>query len=107
MPDIETIIRRKFSQADRGGVQELVCRAVEADPERFLAAYSLDSRSFQGRYVSSDLMKEMFTEHKMSKGHLNRYNFPVRNAAAVLAAAKFRAAIADDSIPDRTNALFL
>ena len=107
MPDIEPIIRRKFSQQDREGVQERVCRAVEADPERFLAAYRLDSRSFQGRYVNSDLMKEMFPEYNASKEHRNRYNLPVHNAAAVLAAAQFRAAIADDSVPERTNALFL
>ena len=101
MPDIEPIIRRKFSQQDRAAVQEKVSRAVEADPERFLAAYRLDSRSFQGRYVNSDLMKEMFPEYSESKEHRNRYNLPVHNDAAVLAAAQFRAAIADDSIPGR------
>ena len=104
---IEPIIRRKFSQPDRAAVQEQVCLAVEADPERFLATYRLDSRSFQGRYVNSDLMKEMFPEYSASKEHRNRYNLPVHNAAAVLAAAQFRAAIADDSVPERTNALFL
>jgi hypothetical protein len=52
-------------------------------------------------------MKEMFPEYSASKEHRNRYNLPVHNAAAVLAAAQFRAAIADDSVPERTNALFL
>ena len=107
MTDIEPIIRRKFPQADRAAVQEKVCLAAEADPERFLAAYCLDSRSFQGRYVNSDLMKEMFPEYNASKEHRNRYNLPVHNAAAVLAAAQFRAAVGDDSVPERTNALFL
>ena len=86
MPDILPIIRRKFSQQDRAAVQEQVSQAVEADSERFLAAYRLDSRSFQGRYVNSDLMKEMFPEYSASKEHRNRYNLPVHNAAAVLAA---------------------
>jgi len=107
MAYIEPIIRRKFSQQDRAAVQEHICLAVEADPERFLTAYRLDSRSFQGRYVNSDLMKEMFSEYNVSREHRNRYNLPVHNAAAVLAAAQFRAAIADNSVPDRTNALFL
>jgi len=107
MAYIEPIIRRKFSQPDRAVVQEQVCVAVEGDPERFLAAYRLDSRSFQGRYVNSDLMKEMFPEYSASKEHRNRYNLPVHNAAAVLAAAQFRAAVADDSVSGRTNALFL
>jgi len=52
-------------------------------------------------------MKEMFPEYNASNKHRNRYNLPVHNAAAVLAAAQFRAAIADDSVPKRTNALFL
>ena len=107
MLEIEPIIRRKFLQTDRADVQEQVSRAVESDPGRFLAAFRRDSRSFQGRYVNSDLMKEMFPEYNASKGHRNRYNLPVHNAAAVLAAAQFRAAIADDSIPERINALFL
>jgi hypothetical protein len=107
MPDIEPIIRRKFLQTDRADVQEQISRAVESDPGRFLAAFRRDSRSFQGRYVNSDLMKEMFPEYSASKEHRNRYNLPVHNAAAVLAAAQFRAAIADDSIPERINALFL
>jgi hypothetical protein len=107
MPDIEPIVRRKFLQADRATVQEEVSRAVEADPQRFLAAYRLDARSFQGRYVNSDLMKEMFAEYTASNEHRNRYNLPVHNAAAVLAATQFRAAIADDSVRGRTNALFL
>ncbi len=107
MEYIEPIIRRTFSQQDRAAVQEQVCLAVEADPERFLAAYRLDSRSFQGRYVNSDLMKEVFPEFNASKEHRNRYNLPVHNAAAVLAAAQFRIAVADDSVPGRRNALFL
>jgi len=107
MAYIEPIIRRKFLQPDRVASQEQVCLAVEADPQRFLAAYLRDPRSFQGRYVNSDLMKEMFPEYNASKERRNRYNLPVHNAAAVLAAAQFRAAIADDSIPERTNALFL
>ncbi len=107
MPDIEPIIRRTFPQADRAGIQEQVARAVESDSDHFLAAYRLDARSFQGRYVNSDLMKEMFREYSASKEHRNRYNLPVHNTAAVLAAAQFRAAIDDDSVPGRTNALFL
>ena len=107
MLDIERIIRRKFSQFDRAAVQDQVCLAVETDPERFLAAYRLDARSFQGRYVNSDLMKEMFPEYNASRDHRNKYNLPVHNAAAVLASAQFRASIADDSVPERTNVVFL
>jgi hypothetical protein len=37
MPDIEPIIRRKFSQQDRAAVQEQVSQAVEAESDCFLA----------------------------------------------------------------------
>lgn len=107
MAYIEPILRRKFSQPDRAAVREHVCVAVEADPERFLTACLLDSRSFQGRYVNSDLMKEMYPEYSASREHRDRYNLPAHNAAALLAAGQFRATIADDSVLERTNALFL
>jgi hypothetical protein len=107
MPTIESIIKRDFSQPDRAAIQDQICAAVEADPERFLAAYRLDPRSFQARYVNSDLMKEMFPEYRASKEHRNRYNLPVHNSAAVLASAQFRLTIADDSVSERVNALFL
>jgi len=44
---IDPIIGRKFSQRVAPPVQ--ACLDVETDPERFLTAYRLDSRSFQGR----------------------------------------------------------
>ena len=106
MAYIEPIIRRRCSQPHRAAVQEQVCRTVEADPDRFLTAYREDLPSFQRRYVNSDLMKEMFPEYNLSRENRNRYNLPVHNAAAVLAAAQFRAAVADDSVSDRTHALF-
>lgn len=52
-------------------------------------------------------MKEMFPEYRASNEHRNRYNLAVHNAAAVLAAAQYRVAIADDSVPERRRALFL
>jgi hypothetical protein len=64
MAYIDAIIRRRLLQPDRAAVQERVCLAVEADPERFLTAYPLDSRSVHERYVNSDLMKEMFHDYK-------------------------------------------
>jgi len=107
MIHIEPIIKRQFSQPDRAAIQDQICAAVGADPARFLTAYRMDARSFQGRYVNSDLMKEMFAEFSASKEHRNRYNLPVHNAAAVLASAQFHLTIADDSVPERVNALFL
>jgi len=50
MLNIEPIIKREFSQPDRAAIQDQICAAVEADPQRFLSAYRLDARSFQARH---------------------------------------------------------
>lgn len=104
---LETITRRSFSQPDRAEVQERVAQQVERDPQRFLALYAADPRSFGGRYVNSDLMKETFAEYRESPEARNRYNAVVHNAAAVLAAEQYRRAIANNSDPSRDTAVFL
>ncbi len=87
---LEPIVRRNFSQPDRAEVQERIAQQIEADPEPFLARYGDDPRSFGGRYVNSDLMKETFAEYRQSKETRNRYNAPVHNAAAVLSSEQYR-----------------
>src|SRR5450631_4526968 len=104
---LEPIVRRSFSQADHADVQERIAQAVERDPEQFLARYVSDPRSFSGRYVNSDLMKETFDDYCQSRETRNRYNAPVHNAAAVLASEQYRRAISDISDPIRDTAIFL
>ena len=101
------IQRRTFEQADRQAVQDAVIEAVERDPEQFLRAYVADERSYGGRYVCADLFKEQFPQFAASKEARNRYNTPVHNAAAVLAAEQFRRKVADDSEPQRDKVIFL
>jgi hypothetical protein len=88
-------------------VQERVAHQVEHDPERFFARYVKDPRSLRGRYVNSDLMKEMFEVYSASRESRNRYNTPVHNSAAVLASQQFRRAVSDDWGPGREVAHFL
>ena len=94
---LEPIKRVGFSPQDRQDVENMVIEAVERDPEPFILAYTLDSRSFDGRYVSADLFKEQFAPFRASSDSRNRYNAPVHNAAAVLAAEQFRRVVADHS----------
>ena len=101
------IQRRTFEQADRQAVQDAVIEAVERDPEPFLRAYVADERSYGGRYISADLFKEQFAQFAQSKETRNRYNTPVHNAAAVLAAEQFRRKVADHSEPQRDKVIFL
>lgn len=104
---MEKIHRKLFSQPDRSEVQDQVIRAVEADPEPFFAAYRSDPNNFGGRYVAADAFKDTFAQFRASPDARNRYNTPVHNAAAVLAAEQFRRALRDDSEPARDTAIFL
>jgi hypothetical protein len=105
--NLEPIHRRHFAQSDRAELQERVAVQVERDPETFLSRYLADPRSFGGRYVNSDLIKETFPEYSASPAARNRYNSPVHNAAAVLASEQFRRTVGDTADPRRTRALFL
>ena len=104
---MEPIIRKQFDQPDRQAVQDAVIEAVQADPERFLRAYIADKRSYGGRYISADLFKETFVQFNESKESRNRYNAPVHNAAAVLAAEQYRRVVVDNSEPQRDRVVFL
>ena len=103
----QAIRRRTFEQADQQAVQDAVIEAVERDPERFLRAYVADERSYGGRFISADLFKEQFAQFAHSKESRNRYNTPVHNAAAVLAAEQYRRVVADGSEPWRDKVIFL
>ena len=104
---LEPIHLRRFNELDRAQIQTRVINAVESNPEPFLARYVADPRSSNGRYVNSDLMKEMFSEYSQSAATRARYNNVVHNAAAVLAAAQFQSVISATPDPLRRTALFL
>lgn len=104
---LEQIRPIDVQEPDRVDVQRRVIDAVQADPERFLAAYAAHKDSFGGRYVCADLMKDVIPEYAASKETRGRYNGVVHNAAAVLAAEQYRRVIADDSDPARDRALFV
>lgn len=104
---MEPIHRREFAQPDRAAVQDEVIRAVEADPEPFIAAYRADPDNFGGRYVCADNFKDTFEQFRASPDARDRYNTPVHNAAAVLSSELFSRVIRDDSEPSRDQAIFL
>ena len=58
------ILPRNFKEPDRMATQEVVIQAVMANPHIFLIQYCKDPRTFEGRFVNSDLMKETFTLHR-------------------------------------------
>src|SRR3546814_14958650 len=87
---LEPIRVLEFADADRADVQRRVVDAVQAAPERFLTDYAARPGTFGGRYVCADAMKELLPEYTASREARGRYNAPVHNAAAVLAAEQYR-----------------
>ena len=104
---LDPIQRRPISDRLRAEFQERVARAVESDPEPFLAAYQAHPDTHGGRYVAADMMKEVFPEFSASREGRTTYNIPLHNSAAVLASEQFRRAVADTSHPERDTAIFL
>ena len=95
------IVRRDFKEPDRMAAQEQIIQAVMTDPLYFLLLYRKDLRTYEGRYVNSDLMKETFPLYRASKEARNYYNLPVHNAAATLAARQFSTVVQDHSNPEQ------
>ncbi len=104
---LEPITLRVFAEADRSDVQARAADQAKADPERFLRAYVAHPESFGGRYVCTDLMKETFADYAASREARGRYNAPVHNPAAVLAAEQFRRTLAAARPSERDTAVFL
>ena len=104
---LETINRRGYVSPDLIAAENNAIASTLADPDKHIAAYKQDVRSFNGRYVCADLFKETFDVYAASKESKGRYNGAVHNSAAVLSAEQFRRTLADDSHPERNTAVFL
>lgn len=104
---LEPIARCTFPQPDRAEVQEQIAQLVERDPEIFITRYDEDPRSFGGRYVNADLMKEMFPVYSASPEPRNRYTAVVHNAAAVLASEQYMRVVTCNDDASKDIATFL
>lgn len=107
LPILEPIVRRDFPEPIRAELQDRIIRAVERDPQRFLDQYVLEPRSFQGRFITSDLVKEIFPEYAASRETRNRYNVVVHNSAAALASAQYRSVLNAPNDHDRNVVTFV
>ena len=91
-------IRRRFKDlSDLQSLEAATIDAVQSDPDEFLSSYRADERSHGGRYISSDLFKEMFQLFKESNENRYRYNNIVHNSASVLASLLFRRILSEFS----------
>ncbi len=102
-----SIRRNSYPEADRQAAQEQTAAVIERDAEPFFEAYNHRPESMQGRYICSDLFKETFPQFAASSEGRARYNNPLHNSAAVLAATQLTRAIADTTHPERDTVVFL
>lgn len=92
---LEPIRRLHFNEPDRAQVQDEAIASATTRTEQHIAAYVAHPDSFGGRYVCADLFKATFASYNASRESRDRFNTPVHNAAAVLAAEQCRRVIVD------------
>jgi putative DNA primase/helicase len=105
--ELEAIREREFEEPDRMQVQARAIASAQASPQDYLRRYARLEQSFGGRYVGADLFKELFSDYRASSEARARYNAPVHNAAAVLAAAQLKQQLADREYPERDTVILL
>lgn len=96
-----------FDDPERAEVEARVIQRVEANPEKLFELYRQLPESLNGRYVNSDLFKEIFPEYAASPAHRTVFNVPVHNSAAVLANELFHKMVAETDHQNRNSILFI
>ena len=96
-----------FADPERAEVEARVIERVETDPETLFKLYRKLPESLDGRYINSDLFKEIFPEYSSSPAHRTVFNVPVHNSAAVLANAFFHERVAAKDPQNRQHVLFI
>lgn len=96
-----------FDDPQRTAVEARGIHRVETDPEPLFELYRRLPESLEGRYVNSDLFKEIFPEYSASPAHRTLFNVPVHNSAAVLANELFHRQVAAKDPQGRRDVLFI
>ncbi len=98
---------KPFEDPERAEVEAKVINMVENDSERLLKKYCELPASMNGRYINSDLFKEIFDEYNSSPAHRTVFNVPVHNSAAVLANELFKRKVAEKIYNGINSVLFI
>ncbi len=72
-----------------------------------LNRYNKMDNTFGGRYIASDMMKEVFEDFNQSSAHRNKFNNVVHNAAASLAAEQFKQTVSKPPKEGKDKVIFL
>lgn len=84
-----SIKKVEFADKEIQRVQKTVMLTAFKDKDKIIKDYALHEKNFEGRYIASDMMKEMFSQYSQSQETRNKHNNAVHNTAAALAAKHF------------------
>ena len=101
------ITKKNFQDPEMNAVQEQVMGKALASPQSLINRYAADPRTFEGRYIASDMMKEVFEVYSESPQARNQYNNAVHNTAAALAAEHFNQVLESPKDGERNKVVFL
>lgn len=95
---IDNIWKRGFEDADMLKVEEEARIEASSNTKQCINKYKELEQSRNGNYISSDLMKLVFTEYANNIEFRKKYNLAVSNSAACLANRAFKIAISKPNI---------
>lgn len=88
-------------------VQAAVINRAKKDGQKIIDQYKQHPSTFDGRYICSDMFKEMFPEFSQSPATRNKFNNAVHNTAATLAAEHFKQTMRQTGAEGQDTVIFL
>lgn len=88
-------------------VQDRVIHLATTNAQALLDTYRDMNNTFNGRYIASDMMKEVFSDFNQSPAHRNQFNNAVHNSAATLSAEHFKQMLNEAVKDGRDTVVFL
>lgn len=102
-----SIIKKPFTDPELARVQDKVVELAQQDPQALINEYKMMDNTFEGRYIASDMMKEVFEDFNQSSAHRNQFNNAVHNTSATLVAEHFKQMVAQPPSEDKDTVIFL
>ncbi|RZA09977.1 MAG: hypothetical protein EOO68_00140, partial [Moraxellaceae bacterium] len=88
-------------------VQAAVIDWAKKDGQKIIDQYKQHPSTFDGRYICSDMFKEMVPEFSQSPATRNKFNNAVHNTAATLAAEHFKQTMRQTGDEGQDTVIFL
>lgn len=97
--EISRIKRRGFEKGSKEEIIEDYCRRMASEhTDGLIDLYNKLERSWNGRYINSDLMKMVYPFYASSYKNRQLYNLSISNSAATLTEEAYRRAICQDNV---------